>query len=81
MFPLAIFRPYLAFGYGSYTTTIQGVDTARKGGLNFGGGLEVKFGKVAVIGEGKWQNATFDLKNFDIGVGDFTFSAGLNIYF
>jgi hypothetical protein len=81
MFPLAVFRPFLALGYGSYTTNIQDVDKARKGAWNFGGGLEVKLGKIAVIGEGKWQSATFDITNFHVGVGDFTFAAGLNIYF
>jgi len=81
MFPLAVFRPFLALGYGSYTSKLENVDVARRRGWNFGGGLEIKLGRVAVIGEGKWQDAEFDLDDFHVGVGDFTFTAGLNIYF
>jgi hypothetical protein len=81
LFPLVVFRPFLALGYGSYTTDIRDIDVAHKGGWNFGGGLEVKLGKLAVIGEGKWHKATFDLDDYEIGVGDFTLSVGLNFYF
>jgi hypothetical protein len=80
MFPLAIFRPFFALGYGSYTADLQDIDLARKGGWNFGGGLEVKLGKLAVIGEAKWQNAEFDLDDFRVAFGDFTFTAGIHIY-
>jgi len=81
MFPLVIFRPFFALGYGSYTADLKDIDIAHKGGWNFGGGLEVKLGKLAVIGEAKWQNAKFDLDDFKVGFGDFTFTAGFHLYF
>ncbi|MBM3294165.1 MAG: hypothetical protein FJY82_06520 [Candidatus Aminicenantes bacterium] len=80
MFPLPVVRPFLALGHGSYTAELRGVDLDRRRGWNFGGGLEVKLGRLALIGEGKWQRATFVLDDFEIGLGDFTFTAGLNIY-
>jgi hypothetical protein len=81
MFPFVIFRPFIALGYGSYSLDIRDVDFDRDGGWNFGGGLEVKLGRLAVIGEGKWHHARFNIDEFEVKVGDFTLSAGLNFYF
>jgi hypothetical protein len=81
MFPLAILRPYLALGYGYYTADLLTIDRARDGGFNFGAGLEVKLGKIALIAEGKYHHVRVDLNRLDVGLGDFTLTGGLNIYF
>jgi len=81
MFPALIFRPFLALGYGFYTADVQHIDKDTEGGVNFGAGLEVKLGKVAIIGEGRFNKVTFDLDHFAVGLSHFTFTAGLNFYF
>lgn len=81
MFPALIFRPFLSLGYGFYTADIHNIDKDTEGGFNFGAGLEVKLGKVAIIGEGKFNKVTLDLDHLAVGLSHFTFTAGLNFYF
>lgn len=81
MIPAPLLRPFLSFGYGFYTADIHNIDKDSEGGFNFGAGLEVKLGPVAVIGEGKFNKVTMDLENLSVGMSHFTFTAGLNVYF
>ena len=81
MFPLTIFRPFLALGYGYYTADIKNIDKDTEGGFNIGAGLEVKLGKLAIIGEAKYNRVTLSLADLDVGLRNFTFTAGLNFYF
>jgi hypothetical protein len=81
MFPALIFRPFLSLGYGFYTADIQNIDKDTEGGANFGAGLEIKLGKLAIIGEGKFNKVTFSLDDLAVGLSHFTLTAGLNFYF
>jgi hypothetical protein len=81
MFPLAAVRPFLALGYGYYTADVKSIDKDTEGGFNIGAGLEVKLGKLAIIGEGKYNRVTLKLSDLDVGLRHFTFSVGLNYYF
>jgi hypothetical protein len=81
MFPLAVFRPFLALGYGYYTFDVRNIDKDSEGGFNFGAGLEIKLGKLAIIGEGKYNRIAVNLNDFKVNLGQFTFTAGLNVYF
>jgi hypothetical protein len=81
MFPLVVFRPFLALGYGYYTADIKNIDKDTEGGFNFGAGLEVKFGKLSIIGEGKYNRVEVNLSDLKVSLGQFTFTAGLNVYF
>ncbi|MHB8053863.1 MAG: outer membrane beta-barrel protein [Candidatus Aminicenantales bacterium] len=81
MFPITIFRPFLSLGYGFYTVDLHDIDKDTEGGFNVGLGLEVKLGKLAIIGEGKYNNVNMNLNDLDFGFSHFTFTAGLNYYF
>jgi len=81
MFPLAALRPFLSLGYGYYTADIKNIDKDTEGGFNFGAGLEVKLGKLALIGEGKYNRVEVNLSDLNVSLGHFTFTAGLNVYF
>jgi hypothetical protein len=81
MFPLAAFRPFLSLGYGYYTADIRNIDKDTEGGFNFGAGLEVKLGKLAIIGEGKYNRVDVNLSDLNVSLGHFTFTAGVNVYF
>lgn len=81
-FPLAILYPFVTAGYGYYTADIHNIQKDSEGGYNFGVGLEIKLGRrFSVLAEGKYNNVTVSIKDFDIGLGNFTLTAGLNIYF
>jgi len=80
--PLIIINPYVTAGYGNYTVDVAGVDKQTKGGYNFGLGLELALGKrVSLVAEGKYNHVTVDLSSYNVGVGDFTLTGGLNINF
>jgi opacity protein-like surface antigen len=87
VFSLAIFHPYLTVGYGSYSVDIKDpalplpIGSDKSGGYNLGAGLEIQFGKFALVAEGKYHNVTVDITNIHLGLGDFTLCAGLNFYF
>lgn len=81
MFPFAVFRPFFALGYGYYTADVKNIDKDTEDGFNFGAGLEVKLGKLAIIGEGKYNLVNLNLDDLDVGLRHFTFTAGLNFYF
>lgn len=81
MFPTLVFRPFLALGYGFYTADLRNIDKDSEGGLNFGAGLEIKLGRLAIIGEGKFNKVTLDLDELSVGMSHFSFTAGLNFYF
>lgn len=81
MFPLAVVRPFLSVGYGYYTLDVRNIDKDTEDGFNVGLGLEVKLGKLAIIGEGKYNSVDMNLKELDFGLRHFTLTAGLNYYF
>lgn len=81
MFPITVFRPFLSVGYGYYTLDIHAIDKDMEDGLNVGLGLEVKLGKLAIIGEGKYNSVNMNLSEMDFGLRHFSLTAGLNYYF
>lgn len=81
-FPLAVLHPYLTFGYGYYTADIRNIDEDKERGFNLGFGLELMMGgKFSLLAEGKYHHANLDIEERELKLGDFTFSAGVNIYF
>jgi opacity protein-like surface antigen len=81
-FPLAILYPYITAGYGYYTADIHSIDKANDGGYNLGAGLEIMLGrKFSLLAEGKYHHVAIDIRELHIGLGNFTLTAGLNIYF
>lgn len=81
-FPLLLLQPYLTFGYGYYSADISDIDKDRDGGYNLGVGLELKLGsKFSLLAEGKYHHVNLDINDKKLGLGDFTFSGGFNIYF
>jgi len=81
MFPLPVVRPFLSAGYGYYTMDIPTIDKDTESGFNVGLGLEVKLGKLGIIGEGKYHIVSLNLSDLDFGLRHFTLTAGLNYYF
>ncbi len=80
-FPLAIFHPYISFGYGYYTADLFEIDKDTDRGYNFGGGLEIHLGKkVSLLAEGRYHRVNLDIDEQDLGIGDFTFIGGISIY-
>ncbi len=81
VFTLPVIHPYLTVGYGYYSADITAIDKASDGGYNLGVGLEVMLGKkIGIVVEGKYHHARVDIQNFDLGLGDFTLTGGVNIY-
>jgi opacity protein-like surface antigen len=81
-FPLAILYPYITAGYGYYTADIHDIDKDNDGGYNFGAGLEIMLGrKFSILAEGKYHHVQVNISDFRLGLGNFTLTAGLNIYF
>lgn len=82
IFSLILVQPYLTVGFGYYTADIYNIDKDKEGGYNLGAGLELALGKkFSFLVEGKYHHVSVDISQFKIGVGDFTFCGGLNIYF
>jgi len=82
IFSLLMVHPYLTFGYGYYTADIHEIDKDKNGGFNFGIGVELMLGKkFSFLAEGKYHHVRLDIQKRDLGIGDFTLSGGLNIYF
>ena len=81
-FPLAIFQPYLTAGYGYYTADIRDIDKGREGGYNLGAGLEIMLGqRLSILAEGKYHHVKVDITDLELGLGNFTLTAGLNLHF
>jgi len=81
-FPVAILYPYITAGYGYYTADIHNIDKDNDGGYNLGAGLEIMLGrKFSILAEGKYHHVKVDISDFRLGLGNFTLTAGLNIYF
>lgn len=83
LLPLPVITPYLTVGYGYYSASIWQIDKGSDGGFNFGGGLEVRLGKkIGIVVEAKYHHATvnLDILDFQLGLGDFTLTGGLNVY-
>lgn len=81
-FPLTMLHPYITAGYGYYTADIKDIDDDREKGYNLGVGVELVLGKkFALLAEGKYHLANFDIDDRELKIGDFTFSGGFNIYF
>ena len=82
IFSLLMVHPYLTFGYGYYTADIHEIDKDSDGGFNFGAGLEFMLGKkFSFLAEGRYHHTRLDIQKRDLGLGDFTFCGGFNIYF
>jgi opacity protein-like surface antigen len=82
IFALAMLHPYLTAGYGYYTADIHNINKDTEGGWNFGAGLEIMLGsKFSILAEGKYHKVTVNITSIQLGLGDFTCCAGLNVYF
>jgi len=82
IFSLTILHPFLTAGFGYYTADIQNIQKDSEGGYNFGAGLEIMLGrKFSLLAEGKYHHVAVDIRELHIGLGNFTLTAGLNIYF
>ncbi len=80
-FPLAIFHPYITFGYGYYTASIMEIDKDTDRGFNFGVGFELHLGKkFSLLVEGKYHRVKLFIDELDLKIGDFTIGGGFNIY-
>jgi opacity protein-like surface antigen len=83
-FPVLMFAPYLTVGYGYYGVDIQDIqeENTRKGGFNFGAGVELSLGsKFALVAEGKYHYVKVDIENADFSASNFTLTGGFNISF
>ena len=81
-FSIFLLQPYVTLGYGYYTATIHDIDKDKDGGYNFGIGLELKLGgKFSLLAEGKYHHVNLNIEERKLGLGNFTLSGGLNIYF
>jgi len=82
IFSLAFLHPFMTVGYGYYTANIEQIDKDKEGGYNFGAGLEISFGKkISLIAEGRYHHVVVDIQHIQLGLGNFTLTGGLNIYF
>ncbi len=81
IFSLPIIHPYLTGGYGYYSQNIHDIGKKKNGGYNFGAGVEIKLGRISVLGEGKYNHVSMNIANEDLTLSDYTFVAGLNFYF
>jgi opacity protein-like surface antigen len=80
-FPIAVFHPYITFGYGYYTANIReiGKDTDR--GYNLGLGIEIHLGKrISLLAEGRYHRVKLEIDERDLRIGDFTFIGGFSLY-
>ncbi len=81
-FPLAILQPYLTAGYGYYTADIHNIDKDNEGGYNIGAGLEIMLGRrLSILAEGKYHHVKVNISDFELRLGNFTLTAGLNFHF
>jgi opacity protein-like surface antigen len=80
-FPLAIFHPYISFGYGYYTADLHEIDKDTDKGYNFGAGIEIHLGKkISILAEGRYHRVRLDIDEQDLRIGDFTFIGGFSLY-
>lgn len=80
--PFPIVNPYLTFGYGTYTADIKDIGKDKKGGVNGGLGLEVFLGKkFSLLGEARYNPTNFEIESEEVGIKNFTFHIGINLYF
>ena len=80
-FPIALFHPYLTFGYGYYTAKIREIDKDTDRGYNFGLGIEIHLGrKISLLAEGRYHRVKLDIDERDLQIGDFTFIGGFSLY-
>ncbi len=80
-FPLAVFHPYISFGYGYYTADLFEIDKDTDKGYNFGAGIEIHLGKkFSLLAEGRYHRVKLELDGQDLRIGDFTFIGGFSIF-
>ena len=80
-FPLAVFHPYISFGYGYYTADLFEIDKDTDRGYNFGAGIEIHLGKkFSILAEGRYHRVKLELDEQDLRIGDFTLICGISIY-
>jgi len=83
-FPILILAPYITAGYGYYGVDIQDIqeESTRKGGFNFGAGVELSLGsKFALVAEGKYHYVKVDVEEAAFKSSSFTLTGGFNISF
>jgi hypothetical protein len=82
VFTILALQPYFTFGYGYYTANIQSVGKDRKGGINFGAGLEVMLGRrLSLVAEGRYHQAKVSVSAKELSLGNLILCGGLNLHF
>ncbi len=82
--PVGSFRIFVSGGYGSYTADIKDLTNGKdtNGGINFGGGLELKVSRISFLVEGRYHTKSkFTIANEELELGKFYINGGINIYF
>ena len=80
-FPLAVFHPYISFGYGYYTADLFEIDKDTDRGYNFGAGIEIHlWEKFSLLAEGRYHRVKLELDEQDLRIGDFTLIGGISIF-
>lgn len=78
-FPFLFFQPYLSLGYGYYGISIVDLVDEKKGGFNFGAGLEISLTeKISLQAEGRFHRPTLAIDQLDFYINDFLVTVGLN---
>lgn len=78
---LAVLHPYLTAGYGYFIADVRDIDKDSGGSYNAGVGLELKFGKISILAEGKYRKGKAVIDEIDLDLGKYSLSAGINFYF
>ncbi len=82
--PVGSFRIFVSGGYGSYTADIKDLTNGKdtNGGINFGGGLELKVSRISFLVEGRYHTKSkFTIGNEELELGKFYINGGINLYF
>lgn len=80
--PFPVVNPYLTLGYGKYSADIKDFGEDKQGGWNAGLGVEAFLGKnFSLLGEARYNHATFEIEEEEVKIKNFTFHVGINFYF
>ncbi|OGD21863.1 MAG: hypothetical protein A2W03_10765 [Candidatus Aminicenantes bacterium RBG_16_63_16] len=79
--PLVIVYPYVTVGYGRYSADLKGFGKDSDSAVNVGAGAELSIGKVALFGELRYTDFSFELDNRNWDFGGVEVHFGLNIHF
>ncbi len=78
---LKFLKLYATGGYGTYLADIKNVGDDNDWGFNFGGGVELRISKIGILFEGKYRPGEVAIEGQTLDLGNYSFGAGINIYF